>query len=115
MPNNEVNEEEIAKEEKRRQKSIQDQKIGSFYGAYREKHNQKDVDAIKNREGKNESVKRNEDEDETKSSEKSSSLEEKEGLNNEEKSEVNNKDSKEETEKGKENSKSTKKRIQNSC
>ena len=72
---------ELNKEAKKEKKSIRNQEIGSLYNAYKNSHNQKDIDAIKNREGKNEGINhQKEDEEESTLENKSSSLEEKEGL-----------------------------------
>ena len=82
---------ELNKEAQKEKKSIRDQKIGSLYGAYKNRHNQKDIDAIKNREGKNESINHQKDDDEESTIEnKSSSLEEKEGLKNKKEEKENN-------------------------
>ncbi len=108
MSNEELTEEEI----KRQEKSIRDQELGSFYGAYKEKkHNQKDVDAINNRTGKNEeNVNYDEEEQETQTNKNSSSLKEKEGLkkeDSEKESDSKDSDNKETDEKDKKEEKSS--------
>ena len=83
---------ELNKEAQKEKKSIRDQEIGSLYGAYKNNHNQKDIDAIKNREGKNEGINHQKDDEEesTTLENKTSSLEEKEGLKDKKEEKENN-------------------------